>query len=973
MTIAHESFEWIRSETIDSLKLTVVEYRHRVTGAQHFHFDAPENPENVFLVALRTVPTDSTGVAHILEHTALCGSEKYPVRDPFFMMIRRSLNTFMNAFTSSDWTAYPFASQNRKDFANLLDVYLDAVFFANLDPLDFAQEGHRLEFAEPGNPDSPLMFKGVVYNEMKGAMSSPSSILWQSLTRYLFPTTTYHHNSGGDPECIVDLSYTDLVAFYRTHYHPTNAVFMTYGNIPASEHQQIFQERVLHRFEKLDEIITVPAEKRYHAPVRVEESYPLSDDAMEGKTHIVLGWLIGSGVDLETSLRAELLADVLLDNSGSPLLHALETSDLGSSPSPLCGLEDSHREMVFACGLEGSDPEHAAAVEQLIYDVLRDVAENGVAPELVEAVLHQIELGQREISGDSYPYGLQLILGTMGQAVHRGDVAGALNIDRVLVKLRQEAQSPDFIPSLVRQFLLDNPHMVRLTLKPDTGFGERRDAAETHRLNAIKTQLTAEQKTELIELAAQLSARQERKLDPETLPKVGLEDVPATLPVFHGETLAGTIPATRYSAGTNGLVYAQLIVDLPQLDDELLNLLPYYSVLLTELGIGARDYREAQVWQSRVCGGIHAHTNVRGAIDDVQSIKGHFIIGTKALARNCQPMTELMVEMFQHVRFDELDHIHEVISQLKASQMQSVTGSGHTLAMLAASSGMSPVAALSHRLRGLAGIRHTKIIEQKLENNDALAAFAAGLAEIHRRIQAAPRQILLIGEDEILQSATPQVCSLWENSGLQQAPYQPFALSAVRQTSRQGWLTNTQVNFCAKAYPTVPVDHPDAPVLSVLGGFLRNGYLHRAIREQGGAYGGGANQDSDVAAFRFYSYRDPRMEETLADFDQSVQWLLQEQHEWRHVEEAILGVIGNMDKPGSPAGEAKKAFHNQLLGRTPEQRQRYRERVLSVTLDDLQRVASTYLQPEAASMAVVSRVENGEKLRKLGLETTTLV
>lgn len=218
------------------------------TGATHYHLSA-DNNENVFLVALRTIPTDSTGVAHMLEHTALCGSERFPVRDPFFMMIRRSLNTFMNAFTSSDWTAYPFASQNRKDFDNLMDVYLDAVFFSRLHELDFAQEGHRFEFDTPDDANSDLVYKGVVFNEMKGAMSSPVSTLWQTVTEHLFPTTTYHYNSGGEPENIPDLSYQQLKDFYKIHYHPSNAVFMTFGDIPAYEHHEVFENKVLNRFE----------------------------------------------------------------------------------------------------------------------------------------------------------------------------------------------------------------------------------------------------------------------------------------------------------------------------------------------------------------------------------------------------------------------------------------------------------------------------------------------------------------------------------------------------------------------------------------------------------------------------------------------------------------------------------------------------------------------------------------------------
>ena len=313
------AFELLREQDIPSLKVRYQEYRHRVTGAQHIHL-AADNKENVFLVALRTVPMDSTGVAHILEHTALCGSEKYPVRDPFFMMIRRSLNTFMNAFTSSDWTAYPFASQNKKDFNNLLSVYLDSVFFARLDPLDFAQEGHRLEFADPADTGSELTYKGVVFNEMKGAMSSINSTLWQTMTQHLYPTSTYHFNSGGEPADIPDLSYEQFKAFYETNYHPSNAIFITYGDIPAAEHQASFEENALSRFKKLDCHIAVENEQRYTQPQYFEAVYAADDqEPLEDNTHIVVSWLLGESTDLEATMQARLLSSVLFDNSGSPL------------------------------------------------------------------------------------------------------------------------------------------------------------------------------------------------------------------------------------------------------------------------------------------------------------------------------------------------------------------------------------------------------------------------------------------------------------------------------------------------------------------------------------------------------------------------------------------------------------------------------------------------------------------------------
>ncbi len=350
MPVSHPTFVHVRSEHIQSLDIDVHEYRHTATGVPHVHL-AADNAENVFMVGLRTIPTDSTGVAHILEHTVLCGSEKYPVRDPFFMMIRRSLNTFMNAFTSSDWTAYPFATQNRKDYFNLLDVYLDAVFFSRLHELDFAQEGHRVEFETPDDVNSDLVFKGVVFNEMKGAMSAPTSMLWQTLTKHLFPNNTYHFNSGGDPEHIPDLSYQQLKSFYDTHYHPSNAVLMTYGDITPDVLQSRFEEQVLNRFEKLDRTVGVEPAKRYHSPLRVQESFATQEVDTTDKTHIVVGWLLGESIDLDQRLRAHLLSSVLLDNSASPLMRALEQSDLGNAPSPLCGLEDSAREMVFACGL----------------------------------------------------------------------------------------------------------------------------------------------------------------------------------------------------------------------------------------------------------------------------------------------------------------------------------------------------------------------------------------------------------------------------------------------------------------------------------------------------------------------------------------------------------------------------------------------------------------------------------------------
>ena len=951
---AHPAFTPVRQQTIESLGIRVEQYRHRATGAMHYHL-AADYAENVFLVALRTVPQDSTGVAHILEHTALCGSERYPVRDPFFMMLRRSLNTFMNAFTSSDWTAYPFASQNRKDFSNLLDVYLDAVFFSRLDPLDFAQEGHRVEFAEADNPDSELVFKGVVFNEMKGAMSSVTSVLWSELCEQLFPTTTYHYNSGGDPAHIPDLTYPQLVAFYRSHYHPSNAIFMTFGDIPALEHQRVFEERALGRFQALHETIRVPAERRLTTPLRIQRPYAYDEKGPTArKTHLVMGWLLGESTDLEQLLEAQLLSSVLLDNSSSPLQQALETTSLGQAPSPLCGLEDGMREMVFCCGIEGSDPERVEELEALVLGVLETVAAEGVSHDRLEAVLHQLELHQREISGDSYPFGLHLILQALGCATHYSDPIGVLDLDPVIARLREQIQDPDYIRHLTRRLLLDNPHRVTLVLAPDTTLSKQRAEQEAARLAAIKAGMNAADRAAVIAQAQQLAERQQQVDDESILPKVELSDVPASLPeLAFREQRHGKLLTTTYGQGTNGLVYQQAIAALPAMAAEELKRLPLYTQMLTELGLGAGGYLEAQHRQAATVGAINAFTSMRGAIDDEQAIGGYFVLSSKALLRNAEQQAQLMHDTLQAARFDETARIRELVSQQRARRDQSITGNGHGLAMAAACAGMSPLARLNHELSGLSGIRSLRRLDDSLADAGALQEFAHSLEALHAGIKSSPSQLLVVAERHKVEDVAARAAAIWATDAPARAAA-AFALSPCRERRGEFWVANTQVNFCARAYPTVPVQHPDAAALTVLGGFLRNGFLHRAIREQGGAYGGGASQDSSIAAFRFYSYRDPRLARTLADFDAAVNWMLDAAHEYRALEEAILGVIGSLDKPSSPAGEAKQHFHNRLFGRSHEQREQFREQVLGVSLEDLRRVTAEYLRPELASTAVVS-------------------
>ena len=975
------SFELVDTTHIQSLNLICEEYQHKHTAAKHYHL-AADNNENVFLVALRTVPTDSTGVAHILEHTSLCGSKKYPVRDPFFMMVRRSLNTFMNAFTSSDWTAYPFASQSKKDFSNLLSVYLDAVFFARLDKLDFAQEGCRVEFAEPENPKSDLVYKGVVFNEMKGAMSSITSQLWQAVGESLFPDTTYGHNSGGDPAAITELSYEQLKSFYQTHYHPDNAVFFTYGDIPAEEHQTVFEAQALSHFKKENINIQVPLQKAFDNPARSKKPYAFKEEAALEQTndlsprresHHVCAWVLDDILNPFDVMATHLLASVLLDNSSSPLQKALETSSLGNAPSPLCGTDDSGLQMIFICGLEGCEEHTQAEVEQLILNTLADVAKQPPSREKLESLLDQLELQQREISGDGHPYGLQIILSGLATAMHRGNVSSSLNVDSVLEQLREKITDTNFIPGLLKRLLINNFHRVTLSLNPDEDLAEREIQAEAKKLADIKSKLKDKSVKEILSTTKALEERQASTDDPEILPKVGIEDVPdpAKAPESkHNHKNRSCF----YPQGTNGIAYHQFVSPLCNLNAEELALLGLHNRLLTELGCNGQNYLHTQELQASICGDLNAYHSLRASIENEQTVSGYYTISTKGLANRHQGLIELLDRTRHDVRFDEHQRIAELIAQSASRAQRSVTGQGHGLAMTCASQGMSPIAKLQHQTSGMQGISNLKQLDADLQSgianktDEGAAKLSDTLVALDNKVKAQQFEVLSIAEardENAIQTILSNTLTNQLTDSSTDENVVRLALDHIRQSHREIWICNSQVNFCAKAYPTVPTAHSDAAALTVLGGVLRNGFLHTAIREQGGAYGGGASQDSSSACFRFYSYRDPRLEETLNDFDRSIDWLLKAELPKQAVEEAILGVVSSIDKPASPAGTAKQHFHNLLFGRTPEILNEFRAQILDVSEADIRRVAKDYLQPEKASIAVLSHSAEQQSINDL--------
>ncbi|WP_299331321.1 insulinase family protein [uncultured Psychrobacter sp.] len=999
----HPAFELIEHRHIEALSIDVIISQHVKTGAMHYHLAHPSS-ENAFLVGFRTQPMDSKGEAHVLEHVALCGSEKFPVRDPFFSMIKRSLNTFMNAMTAADWTAYPYATQNKNDYFNLLEVYLDAAFFPNIHPLDFAQEGIRVELDEDDKPQ----FKGIVFNEMKGAMSGEIDQLYHTVAHHLFPTTTYHYNSGGDPADIPDLTHNELVAFHQSHYHPANSVIMSFGNIPVSETQARIHDDALTQFAAGKKHVSRP-EVRLSAPISAVDTYT-ADEAGPNQTHHVLAWLLPSITNPKQRLALRLLEGVLIEHAGSPLRAYLDSHPLGTSPSPLLGLDDSHYEMVFYTGLRGSEPEHAEAVEQGIMDLLADVASTPIDSDTIETILHQIEIDQRHIGGDSMPYGLNLMLEGFSTAIHDGNPIDVWEVDEHLAWLREQVKDEQWLPNLIKTHLLDNNHRVRVTLVPDSEKSARLAAAEQVRLDTIAMDLTEDDKAILKKQTLDLAARQAAPDDLSLLPKVGLEDVPTDISFKQGTQkqvmLSGQDSTLfEYEAGTNGLYYYQVIVPLTDAIgnqdtsnlpvNEVINhpLLPIYLSLLSELGTDELDAYEMQAKQAAHSSGVTARISQRTAIDDSHAISSYFVVATRALNRKTEAI-DLLKEVMQHSVFEEHDRIKEILQQRQASWQSRLASAGHAYALQTASRAMSRQAQLEYVRSGLPALNALKdFLAHASDDDNKWDELATSLMALHQRLLSLPKHAVIICEAEQTERLSDLIVDSWQDvkastvnakqieenipsefTQLELDPAldgEPDAVKALESdpiAEDLAWLVATNVYHNASAYSVPAADHPDTAALMVLAPYLRNGYLHSAIRERGGAYGGGAGYDANACAFKFFSYRDPHCAETFAHFEASIEWLLSEPQSAEQLEEAILGIISGMDKPGSPAGEAIKACFANLHNRGEDWQRKMRAAILAVTIDDIQRVAKQYLQGQQHVRAVLAPYDKEDSVKDLGFK-----
>ena len=952
-------YKVIRIVELKEIDSVFYELDHSATGSRHIHISNTD-AENTFSVAFKTVPADSTGVAHILEHTVLCGSKKFPVRDPFFSMLKRSLSTFMNAFTASDWTMYPFSTQNRTDFYNLMDVYLDSAFLPNIDRLSFKQEGHRLEIESDENGDK-LVYKGVVYNEMKGAMSSPDQIFTRSLLKALYPDTTYSNNSGGDPAIIPQLTHEQLKAFHQRHYHPSNAFFYTYGNLPLAGHLDFIHEKILKNAGRIDPKTDVSPQPRWDSPREASATYPLNrNEKTEKKAQVAIAWLTADIQDSFEVLTLSLLEQILLGNSASPLRKALIDSGLGSTLCDGTGFDADNRDTMFVCGLKDVNASDADAIQRIVFDVFKSLCRDGIDRNLIDSAIHQIEFHRKEITNTPYPYGLRLLLTFGGSWFHGGDPEKVLRFDDDLERLNQELEKGNFFEQRIRDFFLDNPHRVRFTMTPDLDMAEKEERRVTEELSARKAELSPTDLHGILQDAEALTRLQETEEDLSALPTLALEEIPPSVHMVSPSSGYDDTAATCYRQSTSDIFYFSAAAGSGALGARMLPLVPFFCYALPKVGTAMGDYIEMARRIDATTGGIGLSSHSRTRFDDAGECLPFISFNAKCLGRNIGPMFDILEAFLCTVDFTDHARLKNLLLEYRAGLESSIVNNGHRLAISLASRNFSPTLALSELWSGIHQVRYIKDLVDTL-TDDTLASLAENLTQIGQSLFGSTNlDIALIGEDPGIAAASAPLNALKKRLGhTQTAGFVSPEITPEIETPREGWSTASAVSFVASAFKTVRMEHEDSAALAVISKILRSMYLHREIREKGGAYGGFAVYNPEDGLFCFGSYRDPHIVSTLNVYRNGFDFIRAGNYTDESVKEAILQVCSEIDKPDPPGPAARKAFYRDLVSLTDDARNRFKSRLLKLNRDQVLRAAERHFNPDqqVQGVAVISGEE----------------
>jgi Zn-dependent M16 (insulinase) family peptidase len=925
MRIVH-GFEQTGERALPEANSTALEYRHVKTGARLLSL-VNDDENKVFGVAFRTPPPDSTGLPHILEHSVLCGSRKYPVKDPFIQLAKGSLNTFLNAMTYADKTVYPTASQNLQDFYNLVDVYLDAVFHPRLTPDVLKQEGWHYE---ADAPDAPISYKGVVFNEMKGVMSSPDALLSDLSMQSLFPGNEYSRHAGGDPRHIPDLTFADFKAFHERYYHPSNARIYFYGDDDPTERLRLL-DAYLSEFDRAEIDVPVALQPRFAAPRRFVRPYPASDAG--AKAMMSVNWMVTEIGDVERELSLSMLNHILSGTPASPLRKALLDSGLGEEATG--SFDDDLRQSLFSVGMRGIEAADADKVEGLALSTLERLAKDGIERSAVEASLNTYEFRLRERNTGRFPRGLALMLHALTYWLHDRDPLAPLAFEAPLARIKERVACGERrFEDLIAQHLIANPHRTTTVVTPDPEQAGREAAEERARLEAARAHMNKAEVEAVVEDARRLKHMQELPDTPAalaTIPHLTLDDLPREnrrIP-----RVVTSIADTRvlfHEQPTNGIVYFDVGLDLHTLPAEFLPYVSLFGRALLETGAGDMDFVQLSRRIGGSTGGIVART-FTSAVEGSDTAAAWMLLRTKAMPEKADELLAILHDVLTRARLDNRERIQQLVLEEKSQIESGIPFAGSRYASLRLLSGLDEAGWAAERMGGISHLE-----------------FLRGLADrIDRDWNAIHSDLERIRETLVTRSAT--ICNVttdaanWElfrprlAGFLGRLPDRPSSAARWQVPAREraeGLTIPSKVNYVVKGGDLRRLGIDPGGAAAVVQQYLNTTWMWNKVRVQGGAYGGSCAIDRRAGVVAFSSYRDPNLLETLRVYDETAGFLKDADIGEEEVTRSIVGVIGQVDDYLLPDAKGLTSLRRYLLGETDERLQRLREEILSARVED---------------------------------------
>jgi len=928
----YHGFKLIEEKNIKELNSVTRLFEHEKSGARLLHLENDDD-NKVFSIGFRTPPKNSNGVPHILEHSVLCGSRKFPTKEPFVELIKGSLNTFLNAMTFSDKTIYPLASKNDKDFFNLMDVYLDAVFYPNIyaQPEILMQEGWHYELEKK---EDKLTYKGVVYNEMKGAFSSPEGCLMRKIQESLFPDTSYGVESGGDPEFIPDLTQKEFIGFHKKYYHPSNSYIFLYGDGNIDKQLQFISEGYLNNFDRIVVDSAITLQKPFDKMKEIKMDYPISSDDNElGKTFLSLNFVSGDNISQpELHLAFEILEYLLLESPAAPLKKALIDAEIGKDV--FGSFDNSILQPVFTIVVKNSNESEKEKFKEVVFTTLKNLVKEGIDKKLIEACINITEFKLREADLGGFPKGLYYYITGMDSWLYDKDPTMHLEYEGYLSKIKA-ALTTNYFEGLIEKYLINNTHSSMVILNGKKGLAELKSKATEEKLSKYKASLSEE---EIDKIVQGTKALKERQMTPdpvevlETIPLLELSDIEKTvehLPLTEKDEHG--VKVLSHDIFTNKIAYINVLFDAKKIDMELLPYVTLLSTILGRVSTKNTNYSDLSNEININTGGIHFATDIYGENENFEKYSPKLVLKTKALSTKIPKLFDIMAEIICNTKFNEKKRLKELIQQLKSRYEMKIVDRGHMVAAGRLTSYFSPASAYIEKTSGIAFYKFIDEIERDFDNK--ADNIIENLNKVSKIIFNKNNLIISItGEEDIYTAFAAELPKIINILGDEKLPDVQYDFKLDK--NNEGLLTSSDVQYVAKGYNFIKQGYSYSGKMLVLKTIASLDYLWNRVRVQGGAYGGFANlvRSGNIV---FVSYRDPNLQETLTAYDGICDYIGNFEASDREMTKYIIGTISELDSPLTPSMKGERATAYYIRGITEEQRQKEREEVLNTKSEDI--------------------------------------